>query len=104
MAIGDIATCELEITDLDNYYYVREGILELETLGRSFAWLATRKPAAGRRVRHRHRGRSGAHHRLPRGGRLAQNSIDAARLETLATAYKENTYGYYLMVLARAQR
>ena len=65
--------CELEITDLNNHY-VRTGKLELEGLGRGFAWLDTGPPESRLQAAEfvaTIEARQGLKNRLPRGSHLA---------------------------------
>jgi len=97
---------ELEITDLNNWY-LRQGRLELETLGRGFAWLDTGTPeslleaaefVATIEVR------QGLKIACPEEVAWRQHWIDDAQLESLAAKFKVNSYGRYLAELVQARR
>ena len=96
---------ELEITDL-NRLYLQEGTLQVQTMGRGFAWLDT-----------------GTHHSMlqaanfveviqqrqglliscPEEIAFRQGWIDPARLEELARPMAKNAYGRYLLRLAAGE-
>jgi glucose-1-phosphate thymidylyltransferase len=97
---------ELEITDLNNCY-LREGNLELETLGRGFAWLDTGTPES---LLHAAEfvatveARQGLKIACPEEVAWRQNWIDDAQLEILAANLKTNAYGRYLLELLELGR
>jgi glucose-1-phosphate thymidylyltransferase len=92
---------ELEITDLNNRY-LRQGRLELEILGRGFAWLDTGTPEnllqAAEFVA-TIEARQGLKIACPEEVAWRQNWIDDAQLKTLAAKFKGNSYGQYLAEL-----
>ena len=92
---------ELEITDL-NQFYLDEGLLTVELMGRGMAWLDTGTPdslheAASyiRTLEHRQGLKVGA----PEEVAWRMNWIDDAQLERLAQPLKKSGYGIYLMKL-----
>ena len=97
---------ELEITDLNNCY-VREGKLELETLGRGFAWLDTGTPES---LLHAAEfvatveARQGLKIACPEEVAWRQNWIDDAQLEMLAANLKASAYARYLLELLQLGR
>lgn len=97
---------ELEITDLNNCYLL-QGSLELETLGRGFAWLDTGTPES---LLHAAEfvatveARQGLKIACPEEVAWRQNWIDDARLEILAANLKANAYGRYLLELLELGR
>ncbi len=97
---------ELEITDLNNRY-LRQGQLEVETLGRGFAWLDTGTPEsllqAAEFVATVER-RQGLKIACPEEVAWRQNWIDDAQLETLAAEFAGNSYGRYLLELLHRGR
>ena len=97
---------ELEITDLNNHY-LRQGRLEVETLGRGFAWLDTGTPEsllqAAEFVATVER-RQGLKIACPEEVAWRQNWIDDAQLETLAAEFAGNSYGRYLLELLHRGR
>jgi glucose-1-phosphate thymidylyltransferase len=97
---------ELEITDLNNHY-VRDGSLEVETLGRGFAWLDTGTPESLLQAAEfvaTVEARQGLKIACPEEVAWRQHWIDDARLETLAARFKGNSYGRYLLELLRTGR
>jgi glucose-1-phosphate thymidylyltransferase len=97
---------ELEITDLNNRY-LRQGRLELETLGRGFAWLDTGTPESLLQAAEfvaTIEARQGLKIACPEEVAWRQNWIDDAQLEELATKFKGNSYGRYLIELLVAHR
>jgi glucose-1-phosphate thymidylyltransferase len=97
---------ELEITDLNNHY-LRQGRLEVETLGRGFAWLDTGTPEnllqAAEFVA-TVESRQGLKIACPEEVAWRQNWIDDAQLETLAAGFSGNSYGRYLLELLHRGR
>jgi glucose-1-phosphate thymidylyltransferase len=97
---------ELEITDLNNHY-LRQGRLELETLGRGFAWLDTGTPES---LLHAAEfvatieARQGLKIACPEEIAWRQNWIDNAQLRRLATNFASNSYGRYLLELLELGR
>jgi len=97
---------ELEITDLNNQY-VRDGSLEVETLGRGFAWLDTGTPESLLQAAEfvaTIEARQGLKIGCPEEVAWRQAWIDDAQLEKLAAKFKGNAYGHYLMGLVRPTR
>jgi glucose-1-phosphate thymidylyltransferase len=97
---------ELEISDLNNQY-LRQGRLELELLGRGFAWLDTGTPESLRQATEfvaTIEARQGLKIACPEEIAWRQNWIDDAQLEGLAAKFKGNSYGHYLMDLAQSGR
>lgn len=95
---------EIEITDLNNHY-VREGSLELETLGRGFAWLDTGTPESLLQAAEfvaTIEARQGLKIACPEEVAWRQNWIDDAQLEALAATLKTSAYGGYLAKLVRS--
>jgi glucose-1-phosphate thymidylyltransferase len=97
---------ELEITDLNNRYLC-QGRLELETLGRGFAWLDTGTPEnllqAAEFVA-TIEARQGLKIACPEEVAWRQNWIEDAHLEALAARFKGNSYGQYLAGLVETHR
>jgi glucose-1-phosphate thymidylyltransferase len=92
---------ELEITDLNNRY-LNEGRLELEVLGRGFAWLDTGTPETLLQAAEfvaTIEARQGLKIACPEEVAWRQNWIDDAQLEALAARFKGNSYGRYLREL-----
>jgi glucose-1-phosphate thymidylyltransferase len=92
---------ELEITDLNNHY-VRQGRLELETLGRGFAWLDTGTPESLLQAAEfvaTIEARQGLKIACPEEVAWRLRWIDDAQIETLAATFKDNSYGRYLREL-----
>jgi glucose-1-phosphate thymidylyltransferase len=97
---------ELEITDLNNRY-LRQGRLELETLGRGFAWLDTGTPESLLQAAEfvaTIETRQGLKIACPEEVAWRQNWIDGAQLEALAARFKGNSYGRYLIELLEPHR
>jgi glucose-1-phosphate thymidylyltransferase len=95
---------ELEISDLNNHY-LRKGRLELELLGRGFAWLDTGTPESLLQAAEfvaTIEARQGLKIACPEEIAWRQNWIDDAQLEALAAKFKGNSYGRYLMDLAQS--
>ena len=96
---------ELEITDL-NKVYLDRGMLQVERMGRGFAWLDTGTPdsllEAAEFVRVYER-RQGFRIACPEEIAFTQGWIDAEHLAMLAGRLAKSTYGRYLMsILAEA--
>ena len=97
---------ELEITDLNNHY-LRQGRLELELLGRGFAWFDTGTPESLLQAAEfvaTIEARRGLKIACPEEIAWRQNWIDDAQLEALAAKFMGNSYGRYLMDLAASRR
>src|SRR5271154_2620604 len=97
---------ELEITDL-NSQYLRQGRLELETLGRGFAWLDTGTPESLLQAAEfvaTVEARQGLKIACPEEIAWRQHWIDNAQLKRLAAKFAENSYGRYLADLVQAGR
>jgi glucose-1-phosphate thymidylyltransferase len=95
---------ELEITDLNNYY-VRERSIEVETLGRGFAWLDTGTPESLLQASEfvsTIEARQGLKIACPEEVAWRQDWIDDAQLKQLAANFKGNVYGRYLMGLVES--
>ncbi len=92
---------ELEITDL-NRVYLERGTLQVERMGRGFAWLDTGTPdsllEAAEFVRVYER-RQGFRIACPEEIAFSLGWIDAAQLATLAGRLAKSTYGQYLMAV-----
>lgn len=96
---------ELEITDL-NKVYLDEGFLNVETMGRGFAWLDTGTPGslleAGEFVRTLEH-RQGFKIACPEEIAFNMGFIDAERLAGLGQKLGKSTYGLYLQRIARGE-
>lgn len=93
---------ELEIVDLLQSY-LDEGVLDVQQMGRGYAWLDTGTHAslldAGNFVRTLSE-RQGQQVGSPEEIAFSKGWIDASELEALATKLKKNTYGQYLFEIA----
>ncbi|MBS7704938.1 glucose-1-phosphate thymidylyltransferase RfbA [Chelatococcus asaccharovorans] len=89
---------ELEITDL-NQFYLREGLLHVQRLGRGYAWLDTGTHdsmlEAGEFVRAIEK-RTGQKIAAPEEIAYAQGFINATQLRALAGPLRKSGYGAYL--------
>ena len=89
---------ELEITDV-NRVYLERGELNVEIMGRGYAWLDTGTPdsliEAAEFVRTLEK-RQGFKIACPEEIAFDRGFIDAGQLETLATGYGSSNYGVYL--------
>ncbi|MDZ5456544.1 glucose-1-phosphate thymidylyltransferase RfbA [Azohydromonas lata] len=94
---------ELEITDV-NAAYLREGLLDVEIMGRGYAWLDTGTHdsllEAGQFIATLEK-RQGLKVACPEEIAWRAGWIDAAQLERLAKPMLKNGYGQYLMKLLR---
>ena len=94
---------ELEITDL-NRMYLEQGTLNVETMGRGFAWLDTGTPdsllEAAEFVRTLEK-RQGFKVCCPEEIAYRMGWIDAAGLERIASGIAKSAYGQYLLNLAK---
>ncbi|WP_449371213.1 glucose-1-phosphate thymidylyltransferase RfbA [Thiomonas sp.] len=92
---------ELEITDV-NRVYLEQGQLQVQTLGRGYAWLDTGTHdsllEAGHFIATIEK-RQGLKVACPEEIAWRNGWIDAARLEALAAPMKKNGYGQYLLRL-----
>jgi len=97
-AVRPSARGELEITALLNMY-LAEGLLQVETMGRGYAWLDTGTHAslldAGNFVRTLEE-RQGLQAGCPEEIAYAQGWTDAAALAARAELFAKNSYGTYL--------
>lgn len=94
---------ELEITDV-NRCYLEQGRLEVIPLGRGHAWLDTGTHEAlieASRFIETIERRQGLKIACPEEIAYRMGFIDARELEQLATAYKNNSYGQYLLDILR---
>ena len=97
---------ELEITDLNNEY-LRRGRLELEMLGRGFAWLDTGTPESLLQAAEfvaTIEVRQGLKVACPEEVAWRQAWINDAQLEARAAKFKGNSYGRYLIELLETHR
>jgi glucose-1-phosphate thymidylyltransferase len=96
---------ELEITDL-NRLYLEQGKLNVEIMGRGYAWLDTGTHEslldASQFIATLER-RQGLKVACPEEIAFRQNWIDAAQLEKLAHPLTKNGYGQYLMRILKEQ-
>ena len=84
---------------------MREGCLQLETLGRGFAWLDTGTPDSLLQAAEfvaTVEARQGLKIACPEEVAWRQNWIDDAQLEALAATLKTSAYGGYLAELVRS--
>jgi len=92
---------ELEITDV-NRVYLEQGQLQVQTLGRGYAWLDTGTHdsllEAGQFIATIEK-RQGLKVACPEEIAFRQGWINAAQLEQLATLMKKNGYGQYIFQL-----
>lgn len=96
---------ELEITDLNNHY-LRAGRLDVETLGRGFAWLDTGTPESllqAAEFMATVEERQGLKIACPEEIAWRHDWIDRTQLEKLAARFKGNAYGRYLDELLKTQ-
>jgi glucose-1-phosphate thymidylyltransferase len=96
---------ELEITDV-NAHYLAQGQLDVEIMGRGYAWLDTGTHdsllEAGQFIATLEK-RQGLKVACPEEIALRAGWIDLAQLEALAHPMLKNGYGQYLMRVARSQ-
>ncbi|WP_217539318.1 glucose-1-phosphate thymidylyltransferase RfbA [Stenotrophomonas sp. GbtcB23] len=93
---------ELEITDL-NHHYLRDGQLNLEPLGRGFAWLDTgthQSLLEASNFIETIQTRQGLQVCCPEEIAFGQGWINVEQLEALAAPLLKNAYGQYLQKLA----
>ena len=111
--VGDIAASlkpsprgELEITDV-NRVYLEQGNLQVQTLGRGYAWLDTGTHdsllEAGQFIATIEK-RQGLKVACPEEIAFRQSWIDAAQLDQLAAPMKKNGYGQYLLRLLAEEK
>jgi glucose-1-phosphate thymidylyltransferase len=102
-SIRPSARGELEITEV-NAQYLRQGQLDVEIMGRGYAWLDTGTHdsllEAGQFIATLER-RQGLKVACPEEIAYRAGWIDAARLEKLASPMLKNGYGQYLMQVLR---
>ncbi len=94
---------ELEITDV-NKWYLKQGQLEVEIMGRGLAWLDTGSHNALMEATNfieTIETRQGLKISCPEEIAYRLGLIDAAQLEKLGAFYKNNGYGQYLLNLIR---
>ena len=94
---------ELEITDI-NLEYLRRGTLEVETLGRGYAWLDTGTHESLLQASsfiETIESRQGLKVACPEEIAYRAGWIDAAQLEALAAPLSKNAYGRYLQRVLR---
>jgi glucose-1-phosphate thymidylyltransferase len=96
---------ELELTEV-NAQYLRQGQLNVEIMGRGFAWLDTGTHdsllEAGQFIATLEK-RQGLKVACPEEIAYRAGWIDATQLEALAQPMRKNSYGQYLMQLLREQ-
>ncbi len=96
---------ELEITDL-NRLYLEQGKLNVEIMGRGYAWLDTGTHESlldASQFISTLESRQGLKVACPEEIAFRQKWIDAAQLEQLAQPLKKNGYGQYLLRLLKEQ-
>ncbi len=92
---------ELEITDVNNVY-LNQGQLDVQTMGRGYAWLDTgthESMLEASQFIATIESRQGLKVACPEEIAFLSGWIDAAQVEKLATPLKKNTYGQYLLQL-----
>ncbi len=97
---------ELEITDL-NRMYLAEGALNVELMGRGYAWLDTGTHDSLLEAAHfisTLERRQGLKVACPEEVAFRQGWIDARQLERLAAPLTKNGYGQYLMQVLQEQK
>jgi glucose-1-phosphate thymidylyltransferase len=104
-SIRPSARGELEITDI-NARYLGQGALNVEIMGRGYAWLDTGTHdsllEAGQFIATLEK-RQGLKVACPEEIAFRSRWIDAAQLEALAQPLSKNGYGQYLMQIVRSQ-
>ncbi|QBJ78427.1 glucose-1-phosphate thymidylyltransferase RfbA [Aquitalea sp. USM4] len=94
---------ELEITDVNNHY-LQQGQLDVQTMGRGYAWLDTgthESMLEASQFIATVENRQGLKVACLEEIAYVQQWIDAARLEQLAQPLKKNAYGQYLLQLLK---
>ncbi|MDL2399699.1 glucose-1-phosphate thymidylyltransferase RfbA [Rhizobium mayense] len=94
---------ELEITDV-NAHYLRAGQLDVQTMGRGYAWLDTGTHESMLEASHyiaTIESRQGLKVACPEEIAYRSRWIDASQVETLADPLKKNAYGQYLLGILR---
>jgi len=97
---------ELEITDLNNLY-LQQGQIQVEKLGRGFAWLDTGTHESLLQASNfieTMEQRQGLKISCPEEIAFNMGLIDATQLETLASALEKSGYGNYLMGLLEQEK
>ncbi|NDV13303.1 glucose-1-phosphate thymidylyltransferase RfbA [Crenobacter caeni] len=92
---------ELEITDVNNVY-LQQGQLDVQTMGRGYAWLDTgthESMLEASQFIATIESRQGLKVACPEEIAFLSGWIDAAQVEKLATPLKKNAYGQYLLQL-----
>jgi glucose-1-phosphate thymidylyltransferase len=94
---------ELEITDI-NATYLQQGTLNVQTMGRGYAWLDTgthESMLEASQFIATVENRQGLKVACPEEIAFSAGWIDAAQVEKLATPLKKNAYGQYLLGMLR---
>ncbi len=102
-SIRPSARGELEITDVNNHY-LQQGQLDVQTMGRGYAWLDTgthESMLEASQFIATIESRQGLKIACLEEIAYVQHWIDAARLEQLAQPLKKNAYGQYLLQLLK---
>ncbi len=97
---------ELEITDV-NAVYLREGQLDVQTMGRGYAWLDTgthESMLEASQFIQTIESRQGLKVCCPEEIAFRQGWVDAAQLEQLAQPLKKTGYGQYLLQILKEPR
>lgn len=97
---------ELEITDV-NAVYLREGQLDVQTMGRGYAWLDTgthESMLEASQFIQTIESRQGLKVCCPEEIAFRQGWVDAAQLEQLAQPLKKTGYGQYLLQMLKEPR
>ena len=92
---------ELEITDVNNVY-LQQGLLDVQTMGRGYAWLDTgthESMLEASQFIATIESRQGLKVACPEEIAYLSGWIEAAQVEKLATPLKKNAYGQYLLQL-----
>ncbi|PVZ88260.1 glucose-1-phosphate thymidylyltransferase [Serratia sp. S1B] len=98
-SIKPSARGELEITDVNNFY-LQEGLLDVQTMGRGYAWLDTGTHESMLEASHyiaTVENRQGLKIACPEEIAFRAGWIDEAQLEQLAEPLRKNGYGGYLL-------